>query len=195
MKRFIAGFGSAILAAFATGLPIAAAAMPFTHRFALELDGRAPYYALALPPAVYAASRRSDLGDLRVFNGAGEPVPYSLDAPPARSAPVLHPVNWFPLPAAASEPATAAGVLVAPDGTLRFTTAAPKASWRDADLLDIGPATRHAGALVVHLRDERYQGRVHVDASTDLQSWRAVAVAVLGAMAWRLLRPHDTTQS
>lgn len=180
MKRFVAGCGATVLAAFAIGLPVAAKAepTPFMHRFTLELDGRASYYALAVPAAVYAASRRSDLGDVRVFNGAGEPVPYSLDAPMAHQAPTLRPVNWFPLPpAAANAPAATAGVTIAQDGTLRFTAAAPKAGARDADLVDIGPAAQHVGALVVHVREESYQGRVHVDASADLESWRAVADA------------------
>ena len=180
MKRFVAGCGATVLAAFAMGLPVAAqaATTPFMHRFALDLDGSAPYYVLAVPPAVYAASRRSDLGDVRVFNGAGEPVPYSLDAPVAHQAPTLRPVNWFPLPAAAANaPAATAGVSIAQDGTLRLTTAAANAGARDADLLDIGSAAQHVGALVIHVREDSYQGRVHVDASADLQSWRAVADA------------------
>ena len=185
MKRFVAGPALAMFAAFVIGLPVAAAGAqtPFTHRFALELDGDAPYYTLAMPQAVYAASRRSDLGDLRVFNGAGEPVPYSLDAPIAHNPPLLRPVNWFPLPpAAANAPAATAGVTIARDGTLRFTAAAQEAGSRDADLLDLGSAAQHAGALLIHVRDDSYQGRVHVDASADLQNWRAVAdVSILKA--------------
>ena len=182
MKRFVAGWARAIFAALLVGLPVAVGAAPtptpFMHRFGLELEGGAPYYALAVPPAVYAASRRSDLGDLRVFNGAGEPVPYSLDAPVTRQAPVLRPVNWFPLPpAAANASAPMAGVTIAHDGTLRFTAAAPEAGSRDEDLLDLGSAAQHAGALVVHLRNDSYQGRVRVEASADLQTWRAVADA------------------
>ena len=53
----------------------------------LDLDGTAAYYQLTVPQPVYAASRRDDLGDVRIFNGAGEPVPYSLDAPTAAAPP------------------------------------------------------------------------------------------------------------
>jgi hypothetical protein len=180
MRRFLAGCGAAVFAALVIGVPVAATAAPtpFMHRFALELDGRAPYYALVVPPAVYAASRRPDLGDVRVFNGAGEPVPYSLDEPTAHHAPALRPVNWFPLPPnAANSSAATAGVSIAQDGTLRFTAAAPKPGARDADLLDLGPAPQHVGALLIHVREDSYEGRVHVDASTDLQTWRPVADA------------------
>lgn len=39
-------------------------------------------YALTLPLVVYERLTRADLGDLRVFNGAGEPVPHALRRPP-----------------------------------------------------------------------------------------------------------------
>ena len=60
----------------------AVAAEPTTYDFAagysLEVEGRGPMYVLQLPPEVYRTVRRADLGDIRVFNGAGEIVPHSL---------------------------------------------------------------------------------------------------------------------
>ena len=101
------------------------AADNFAEHFALQLESGAAYYSVTLPAAVYAASQRSDLGDVRVFNGAGEPMPYSLDAPreAARSAPALHRVNWFPLPPAAPGASGAPlGVTITADGSLRATS-------------------------------------------------------------------------
>ncbi|EMD9443533.1 DUF3999 family protein, partial [Burkholderia cepacia] len=72
MKRLAALLGLSLLATFA------AADGPPAQRFSLDLDGTAAYYQLTVPQPVYAASRRDDLGDVRIFNGAGEPVPYSL---------------------------------------------------------------------------------------------------------------------
>ncbi|TXG05005.1 DUF3999 domain-containing protein, partial [Burkholderia territorii] len=82
MKRLAALLGLSLLTSFAAadGAP---GAERVAERFSLELDGSAAYYQLTVPQAVYAASRRGDLGDVRIFNGAGEPVPYSLDAPAA----------------------------------------------------------------------------------------------------------------
>src|ERR1700761_9204453 len=106
MKRVftLTGWCFAIVATWASAPAPAVAAADFAQHFALQLDEGAAYYSVTLPVTVYAASQRHDLGDVRVFNGTGEPVPYSLDAPrePARTPPTLRPVRWFPLPPAAS---------------------------------------------------------------------------------------------
>jgi len=157
----------------------------FAQKFALDLDGQAAYYAVVLPREIYSASLRNDLGDLRVLNGAGEPVPYSLDAPrapaPAQPAPVHRSVKWFPLPPA--EPRTQnapleapLGVTIASDGSLHAATTVPppQRSGREADLVDIGRSSSTVGALLVHLGNDSYQGRVSVEVSNDLRSWQRV---------------------
>jgi hypothetical protein len=190
--------------AFATGWASAPAiaADDFAQRFALQLVDGAAYYSVTLPAVVYAASQRSDLGDVRVFNGAGEPVPYSLDASrgPARTPPTLRRVSWFPLPpAAAGGSGAPLAVTIAADGSLRATSAPPARAQHDVDLVDVGRlfpnpprglpsgrgtsfGTSRAGrvsALLVHLRDDNYQGRVTVEASDDLRRWRAAGDAQL----------------
>ncbi|MFM0300082.1 DUF3999 domain-containing protein [Paraburkholderia sediminicola] len=157
----------------------------FAQRFALELESGAAYYSVALPAAVYAASQRSDLGDVRVFNGAGEPVPYSLEAPRelSRAPATLHPVPWFPLPpAAAGRTGAPLGVTIATDGSLRATMAPPARAQHDSDLIDLGRETRRdarVDALVVHVRDDNYQGRVSVESSDDLRNWQPAGEAQL----------------
>ena len=88
MKRLAALLGLSLLTSFAAagGTP---GAERVARRFSLDLDGSAAYYQLTVPQAVYAGSRRDDLGDVRIFNSAGEPVPYSLDAPVAAAAAVV----------------------------------------------------------------------------------------------------------
>jgi hypothetical protein len=157
----------------------------FAQRFALELESGAAYYSMTLPASVYAASQRSDLGDVRVFNGAGEPVPYSLDTPRelARAPATLRPVRWFPMPSAVSGGAgMPLGVTIAADGSLRATAAPPARAQDDADLIDVARETRgeaRVDALVVHVRDDNYQGRVSVEASDDLRSWQPAGEAQL----------------
>ena len=60
------------------------AADPTTDDFAagyyLEVENGGPMYVVQLPEDVYRTVRRSDLGDIRVFNGTGESVPHSLRA-------------------------------------------------------------------------------------------------------------------
>jgi hypothetical protein len=144
------------------------------QRFALDLDGGAAYYTVVVPQAVYAASLRNDLGDLRVFNGAGEPVPYSLDAPPpVASPPRWRAVHWFPLPSADADAGNAPlGVSISADGSLRATVSAPPRAKRGADLVDLSLVGGPVDALLIHLRDDSYEGRVHVDASDDLRGWQ-----------------------
>ncbi|MFM0625341.1 DUF3999 domain-containing protein [Paraburkholderia xenovorans] len=184
MKRVftLTGWCFAIVATWASAPAVAADA--FAQHFALQLDEGAAYYSLTLPAAVYAASQRHDLGDVRVFNGTGEPVPYSLDAPrePARTPPTLRPVRWFPLPpAAAGSSGAPLGVTIAADGSLRATSAPPSRAQHDTDLIDLGRASRtsRVSALLVHLRDDNYQGRVTVEASDDLRHWQPAGDAQL----------------
>ncbi|QND97455.1 hypothetical protein SY91_04905 [Burkholderia cenocepacia] len=175
MKRLAALLGLSLLASFAAadGAPNAGRV---TQRFALDLDGSAAYYQLTVPQPVYAASRRDDLGDVRIFNGAGEPVPYSLDAPAAAAPavpPSRAPVHWFPLPPARAEHGNAPlGVTVGPDGALRAAVASPSRPGRGADLVDLSHTDGSIDALLVHVDDDSYQGRVAVEASDDLRSWR-----------------------
>ena len=172
----------------------------FESKFALDLDGQAAHYAVVLPREVYAASLRNDLGDLRVLNGAGEPVPYSFEAPrapaqPQQPPPSLRSVKWFPVPLSdtgtqgappqGAPLETQLGVTIAADGSLRAavtttttktttTTTVPQRSGRDADLVDLGPPNGLVSALLVHLANDNYQGRVSVEASSDLRSWQPV---------------------
>jgi hypothetical protein len=61
-----------------------------------------PFYRLNMPLEVYQGVKRPDLGDLRVFNGRGEVVPYALlrAESQAQSRESEHAVPFFPLPAA-----------------------------------------------------------------------------------------------
>jgi len=69
----------AILAVAALG---ARAEQPqdFARSVALGTDGKDALYEITLPAAVYEGAVRADLGDLRVFNGAGEVVPHAFRA-------------------------------------------------------------------------------------------------------------------
>ncbi|MDE1010116.1 MAG: DUF3999 domain-containing protein, partial [Paraburkholderia fungorum] len=185
MKRVLIAAGWCVALSSAWVSTAAVAADRFAQRFALELESGAAYYSVTLPAAVYAASQRGDLGDVRVFNGAGEPVPYSLDAPrePSRAPATLRPVRWFPLPSAAPGGTSAPlGVTIAADGSLRATSAPPSREQQDAELIDVARETRGGAridALVVHVRDDNYQGRVSVESSDDLRNWQPAGEAQL----------------
>jgi hypothetical protein len=75
----------------------------FQSTAAIQIQGDGPYYRLSLPIEVPLAAHAPDLRDLRVFNGQGEAVPFSLIRDQARTeqAQTEIAVKWFPLYAAA----------------------------------------------------------------------------------------------
>ncbi|CAN0624849.1 conserved exported protein of unknown function [Burkholderia multivorans] len=178
MKRVLAALGLSALSSLAGA---GTGDAHFAQRFALDLGGNAAYFAVTVPQAVYAASLHGDLADLRVFNGAGEPVPYSLEAPAAAGPPPQRrPVHWFPLPAADAGTHNAPlGVSVAADGSLHATAMARPRSGRSADLVDLARVDRQVEALLIHLRNNSYQGRVSVETSDDLRNWQPLTDTLL----------------
>ncbi|PTT36751.1 DUF3999 domain-containing protein, partial [Stenotrophomonas sp. HMWF022] len=57
-------------------------------------------YRVVLEPAIYRRAGAADLGDLQVFNAAGQALPSALLAPdqPLAQPPVQRELPWFPLP-------------------------------------------------------------------------------------------------
>jgi hypothetical protein len=160
-----------------------ASAQTLAARFALDLQPGSAYYAITVPDAAYSASLRGDLGDLRVYNGAGEPVPYSLDAPRPQAAPGAPPIKslrWFALPARGDSGAgPAMSVTIAPDGSLRAAAQAVPANGRPGDVVDLSALDSGIGALTIRLRNPSYQGRVRIQAGDDLRAWNTVTEVTL----------------
>lgn len=89
------------LAAFLlAGTSVAAAQSIDEFAFAVPIEGTAgePFYRLIVPQPVYEGAAFADLRDLRVYNGADEPVPHALRAVAAASQkPAPVPLALFPL--------------------------------------------------------------------------------------------------
>ncbi|OWT73469.1 MULTISPECIES: DUF3999 domain-containing protein [unclassified Achromobacter] len=183
----IAGAGPAIAASAETAAPAAVV----VHRYALEPLGSASYYQVTLNDAVYAASRRSDLSDLRILDGAGEPVPFTFDNAVAAARPAtLRPVRWFPLPATGGQGAEDGGsgndnnsgtlsLTIGPDGSLHAAPRSAAVPARGGDIIDLGADGAPLSALLIHLQDKSWQGRVDVAVSADLRAWTPVIQAPL----------------
>lgn len=73
--------------------------LDFAAGYSLEVSGKGALFSLDLPEDVYRTVKRSDLGDLRVFNAEGEVLPHGFRAVP--SAPLAgrtrENVPFFPL--------------------------------------------------------------------------------------------------
>lgn len=175
--RFAAVIVLAALPAFAQ------APSQFRSSAVIAPKGTDPLQQLELPFEVYLDARR-DLGDVRIFNAAGEAVPIAWTGPPRveleASPPIELPI--FPVSKVEFEHArggaevsirTADGTLVAVKGR-----SAPKATVRPAAyLLDASQAKEPLQALVFdwHAGPGTEIVRVHVEASDDLKSWTRIA--------------------
>ncbi len=61
-----------------SSLAVAVEKNDFAYGYSLEVDGDGAIYSLTLPQELYQGITRHDRGDVRVFNGRGEPVPHLI---------------------------------------------------------------------------------------------------------------------
>lgn len=177
--------GYVFIALFAFALVARGAEKPADYAYGLKIDatGSEALYDVTLPPAVYQGVTRRDLGDVRVFNGAGEVVPHAWR--PRRmeksDAGATVPLTLFPLKAAA-------------DATIDGLSINVQRSARGAVSVDVKSAGVPGGArqILGYLIDmsqhdralrtleldwkatEGFSGKLRIDASDDLSSWRTL---------------------
>jgi Protein of unknown function (DUF3999) len=187
----------ALIAALVTVCPADAAgtAEPPMQAFAwtapIAVDGREALYVAELPLAVYAGSVGPGLADLRVYNGAGENVPYalrSLATPDTRRRESV-PVPLFPV--LAKPGAEIGGVSVrvrqGREGAIVNvrTTGQGDAPKRVAGyLVDASALKEPLQALEFDWQEtgEGFAGRVRIETSDDLAHWTFVAQGPLVAL-------------
>lgn len=152
----------------------------FRSRTPIALQGEGPYYQLTLPLEAQLGSHFPDLRDLRVFNGQGEMVPFSLIRGQSRAdAAVLRtPLTWFPL-YAPDTPGAVPDILVVrrPDGTVVSVSGGdakdPGRQKLRGYVLDLSHGKDPPRKLELDW-DPAVTGfqQLSVDASDDLQTWR-----------------------
>ncbi len=162
--------------------------------------GAAAAYRTPLPLSLYQKVVRGDLGDMRVFNERGELVPHRIERPASEStvqaAPVTLPV--FALPGAYRE---ALRITVESGGT-RIDVRTPAASGPSSgtasspsDSYLIDGRAHHSPVSGFNLSwpddAEDFAGRLSVEASDDLSTWRTIVrdapIANLRATNGRIL--------
>ena len=167
---------------WAAGAVCAETPSNFAYGVAIRADGGDALYRLELPRAVYRGAVRRDLGDLRVFNGAGEVIPHAFrpraTVETQKRKPVALPV--FPLYGEDEKQLnglslrverTASGTIVQLDERSR-----PAASKKLlAYLVDATALKDPVRALQLDVKSKSaYAAKVDVEASDDLSSWRTV---------------------
>jgi hypothetical protein len=183
MKRY-----SILGGLLALSLPAVAAAplqpTDFAYGLAIETKSDAPFYEFTVPQAVYETSTRADLGDVRVFNGRDEVVPHALRRTvAAKASGVWTALTLFPVRGNAAHSPGELSLRVDRNksGSIVRVRASEGAAANAPVLLYIVETKieeKPIRTLEVNWKDsggEGFAGRLAVDASDDLQSWRTVA--------------------
>ena len=154
----------------------------FAYGIRIDVPRSTAVAALSLPEQVYSNAYRPDLGDMRVFNADGEPVPHLIRYARTRSEDTpWQQLTFFPLPetAKAEEDGYRVYVRTGPDGAVVRVDlrSAPTASKPASNfLIDLSRIDRH----LVRLRLAWQPGDTHlmavfaVDASDDLIHWTTI---------------------
>lgn len=171
----------------------------FASGMELRLQGDQPFHRLELPLAVHAQAR-PDLADVRIFNAAGEAVPFAFaHGAAAPVAPTTTGVPHFPLQAHA-DPATAPvlDVKIEQDGRLLSLQSrrggadrGPALSW----LFDLSALRQPVQALRLDWTApaDGFSTEARLEGSDDLKAWQPLATAPLLDLAFggqRLQQKH-----
>jgi hypothetical protein len=177
-----------LLLLVAAAVPAAERPGDYAYGARLEADGTEALYEVGLPAAVYRGIAFADLRDVRVFNGGGEVVPHAWRArrmqgvePAAQVA-----VTLFPLKAAAGAALDGLAIRVrrGPGGAVSVDVgggAAGEAARGQTVgyLLDLTGFDRELRALELDWETPAggFAGKLRVDGSDDLGSWRQLVGA------------------
>ncbi|PIB55870.1 MULTISPECIES: DUF3999 domain-containing protein [Pseudomonas] len=151
----------------------------FTHHVPLSVSGNGPWYRLELPLAVQLNARQADLGDVRVFNAAGEPQAYALSRQSSQRTESRNvaDVKWFPLYAADTQESLPGVVMkTTTEGTLveikPSSAAKPGKQVLRGWVLDASAIKAPLQQLSLDWsREQEGFQRFSIEASDDLQRW------------------------
>jgi uncharacterized protein DUF3999 len=172
-----------ITVALALAAPAAERPGDFGYTASISPEAAASHYRLTLPAETYRGAARRDLGDVRIFNAAGEPVPFAFaprDAPPTRAT--VQSVRIFPL--YGDEAKGLEGTTVRVERSARGSVLSASVTDRAAParrrlvgyLLDPGETKLHKDALVLDWdAAEGFSGHAQVEGTDDFKQWHSVA--------------------
>lgn len=163
----------------------------FARMMPLTLSGTGALYELPLPTEVYRLSTRRDLGDLAIFNGAGEIVPFTLLQPsPVKASATGQQLPLFPLSAS---PHTSTGniamqVRTDEHGAIVTLNTAPGTAVGTPVtnyIVDAVALNRPVSGFDIGLTPAAhgFVGTLRVESSDDLQQWRQHAVGAVATLS------------
>lgn len=156
----------------------------FAYGMFLKTDGGEALYETILTLPVYRSVTRGDLGDLCVFNGQREVVPFAIIRPPLEKTREAESVQLpiFPLFAPVGQSAENLSLRVTKDKTgsiINVTTGTGAGQGREisAYLVDAGRVGAAVSALELELRkpEDGFVRRVTVESGNDLELWTTIS--------------------
>jgi len=157
----------------------------FAYGLSLTPETESAIYAFTLPESVYLHITRADLGDMRVFNRQGEPVPYLLRRPEISSqsvAPVMLP--FFPIYADMGKKGGEFSFQLSSDGrgsilSIHANTGTQPGENVKAYIIDASATDRAISELEADWRNEgeSFVTTVSVESGDDLTHWRTLVNA------------------
>jgi hypothetical protein len=158
----------------------------FAYGIPLTITGMDALYEFPLPTEVYRAVTRSDLGDICMFNGQKEVVPFTLSraAAPPPSAAESHTLPIFPLTGNPERQTAgmslqvrrnAGGSIIRVDAVEDGTTSQKITAY----LVDGSALKRPVAALALQWQPlpQGTVGRIRVEGSDDLENWTTLVAA------------------
>ena len=174
-----------ILLALAQGAALAAERPEdFAYGIPIQAGAQSALYEVEIPLAVYRGVTRSDLGDLRVFNGAGEIVPHAFKPREALHAAAVAALRLpvFPLRGASGDKTDASHIRIQKrgDGTIVSIQNLPRAGAPERRLrgylIDASLVKRPIQALELDWQNDAgdFVGKIRIEGSDDLTAWKNV---------------------
>ena len=156
----------------------------FAYGIPIQTGAQSALYEVEISLPVYRGVARSDLGDVRVFNGAGETVPHALKPREAMQAIAVTAVRLpvFPLRGGSGDKTDASHIRIQKrgDGTIVSIQNLPRQGSQERQLrgylIDASPVKRPIQALELDWKGnaEDFVGKVKIEGSDDLNAWRIV---------------------
>jgi hypothetical protein len=181
MNRSIClAMGLSVVSAGALG-DTAAVPGDFAYGIPISTTETAAAYRVAIPMDVYAKSTHEDLRDVRIFNAAGEVVPYEIQQAPSPAARITAgpSLPLFALRADSHPSLDGLRITIQASGTavnLQAGTTPAQTAAISSYLLDARQIAVPLYALQLQWPDDAadFTGSVRVECSDDLQSWQVV---------------------
>ena len=183
-------FALCFASAFAAAPAFAESPGDFRFRIPLVTQNSEGLHRVEVPLAAYQGAARADLGDLRVFNGRGEKVPFAFAGDSKREIQprATFTLPFFPLYQQAREPLSAQSANIdlqirqRSDGTLiSLRSGGVKAPSQRLPYAYLADASRNKETLRALQFDwEGHAGqitRLHIDSSDDLKSWQTLVAS------------------